>query len=68
LLVSWCTGGRCGIAGTDEDRGRSRKTCAEDRVWLCTSWVLIGRMIGRSGDAVYGLHRAHGDEECGFLG
>jgi hypothetical protein len=33
-----------------------------------TGQVLDGRMIGRSGDAVYGLHRARGDEEYGFLG
>jgi hypothetical protein len=30
--------------------------------------VLNGRAIERSGGAVYGLHRAHEDEECGFLG
>jgi hypothetical protein len=33
-----------------------------------TSWVLGGWMIGRSGEAVCGLHRARGDEECEFLG
>jgi hypothetical protein len=31
-----------------------------------TGRVLGGRMIERSGDAVCGLHRARGDEECGF--
>jgi hypothetical protein len=30
--------------------------------------VLGGRAIERSGDAVCGLHRAHGDEERSFLG
>jgi hypothetical protein len=30
--------------------------------------VLCGRMIGRSGDAMCGLYRAHEDEKCGFLG
>jgi hypothetical protein len=30
--------------------------------------VFSGWMIGRSGDVVYGLHRARGDEERGFLG
>jgi hypothetical protein len=30
--------------------------------------VLGGRVIERSGGAVCGLHRAHGDEERGFLG
>jgi hypothetical protein len=33
-----------------------------------TGWVLDGRMIGRSGDTVCGLHHARGDDECGFLG
>jgi hypothetical protein len=33
-----------------------------------TGWVLGGRTIGRLGDAVYGLHRARGDEKRGFLG
>jgi hypothetical protein len=30
--------------------------------------VLSGRTIERSGDAVYGMHYAYGDEECEFLG
>jgi hypothetical protein len=34
----------------------------------CTGRVLCGRMIERSGDAVCDLHRARGDEECGFIG
>jgi hypothetical protein len=29
--------------------------------------VLDGRTIERSGGIVCGLHRARGDEECGFL-
>jgi hypothetical protein len=33
LLVSWCAGGRCGMACSDEDRDRSRRPGAEDRVW-----------------------------------
>jgi hypothetical protein len=33
-----------------------------------TGRVLSGRAIERSDDAVCGLHRAHGDEERGFLG
>jgi hypothetical protein len=32
------------------------------------SRVLGGRTIGRSGDAVYGLHRARRDEEHELLG
>jgi hypothetical protein len=34
LLVSWCAGGRCGMTGNDEDRGRSRRPGAEDWGWL----------------------------------
>jgi hypothetical protein len=30
LLVSWCTGHRCDMAGSDEDHGRSRKPGLED--------------------------------------
>jgi hypothetical protein len=33
-----------------------------------TGRVLGGRAIERSGDAVCGIHRAHGDEEREFLG
>jgi hypothetical protein len=33
LLVLWCTGGRCDIACSDDDRGRSRIPGAEDRGW-----------------------------------
>jgi hypothetical protein len=33
LLVSWCAGGRCGMACSDENRGRSRRPGAEDRGW-----------------------------------
>jgi hypothetical protein len=33
-----------------------------------TGLVLGGRMIRRSGDAVCGLYRVHGDEKCEFLG
>jgi hypothetical protein len=31
LLVSWCAGGRCGMACSDEDSGRSRRPGAKDR-------------------------------------
>jgi hypothetical protein len=34
LLVSWCVGGRCGIACSDENHGRSRRLDAEDWGWL----------------------------------
>jgi hypothetical protein len=33
-----------------------------------TCWVLGGQVIERSGGAMCDLHRAHGDEEHGFLG
>jgi hypothetical protein len=33
-----------------------------------TGRVLGGRAIERSGGTVCGLHRAHGDEDRGFLG
>jgi hypothetical protein len=56
------------MAGSDEDRVRSRRPGVEDRVWLSTDRVLVGRTIGRSGEIVCGLYRALGDEECGFLG
>ena len=68
MLVSLCAGSRCDMAGSDEDRGRSRRPGAEDRGWSSTGRVLGGRAIGRSGDAECGLYRARGDEERGFLG
>jgi hypothetical protein len=42
LLVSWCAGGRCGMAGSDEDRGKSRRPGADDWRWShrsCTQWL-----------------------------
>jgi hypothetical protein len=33
-----------------------------------TGRVLSGQAIEKSGGAACGLHRVHGDEECGFLG
>jgi hypothetical protein len=33
LLISWCAGGRCGMACSDEDLGRSRRPGAEDWGW-----------------------------------
>jgi hypothetical protein len=44
LLVSWCAGGRCGMACSDEDRGRSRRPSAEDRGWSHRSGT---RWLGR---------------------
>jgi hypothetical protein len=68
LFVSWCAGGRCGMADSDEDHGRSMRLCVENRGWSGTGRVLVGRAIERSGDAVCGLHCARRDEEHGFLG
>jgi hypothetical protein len=56
------------MASSDEDHDRSRRLGTEDRGWSSTGWVLGGRTIERSGDAVCSLHRARGDMECGFLG
>jgi hypothetical protein len=33
LLISWYADGRCGMAGSDEDRCRSRRPSAVDRRW-----------------------------------
>jgi hypothetical protein len=46
--------------GSDEDHGRSRIPDVEDRGWSDAGQVLDGRTIGRSGDAVCGLHRTRG--------
>jgi hypothetical protein len=55
------------MAGSDKDRGKSRRLGAENRGWSSIGRVLGGRTIKRSGDVVCGLHRAQGDEECRFL-
>jgi hypothetical protein len=67
LLVSWCAGGRCGMACSDEDRGRVGNLVQRTRDGR-TGRVLGGRMIERSSGAMCGLHRARGDEERVFLG
>jgi hypothetical protein len=48
LLVSRCASGRCGMACSDEDRGRSRRPGVEDRRWLHRSgtWWPGGRDVG----------------------
>jgi hypothetical protein len=60
LLVSWCAGGRCGMACSDEDHGRSRRPVQRTGDGR-TGRVLGGRAVERSGDAVCGLHLARGD-------
>jgi hypothetical protein len=67
LLVSWCAGGRCCIACSNKDRGRSRRPGVEDRDGR-TGRVLGGRAVERSGGTVCDLHLARGDKEHGFLG
>jgi hypothetical protein len=56
------------MAGSDDHRGRSMRLGAEDQRWSSTGRVLGGWTIERSDDTVCGLHRAYGNEECGFLG
>jgi hypothetical protein len=67
LLFLRYVGDRCGMVGSNEDRGRSRRLGAEDRGWSSTGQVLGGQMIKRTGDAVRGPHCAQGDEERVFL-
>jgi hypothetical protein len=56
------------MAGSDEDRGRSRRPSAEDRGWSSIGRVLGSRVIRRSGDTMCSLDRAHEDKEREFLG
>jgi hypothetical protein len=56
LFVLWCAGGRCSMAGSDEDHDRSRRPDAEDQGLSGTSRVFSGRTIEMSGDTVCGLH------------
>jgi hypothetical protein len=48
FLISWCASDRCDMAGSDEDRGRSRRLGVEDRGWSSTGRVLGGWSIERS--------------------
>jgi hypothetical protein len=61
LLISWCVGGSCDMAGSDENHGRSRRPDAEDQRWSSIGRVLSGQKIGRSGDAMCGLHHTQGE-------
>jgi hypothetical protein len=49
-------GDKFGMAGSNEDRGKSRRLGAEDRAWSSTGQVLYSWMIERSGDVVCTLH------------
>jgi hypothetical protein len=68
LLLSLCTGSRCDMAGSHEDRGRSRRPGAENQGWSSIGRVLGGRIVERAGDVVCSLQRARGDQEHEFLG
>jgi hypothetical protein len=68
LFVLWCVGGRCSMAGSDEDHDRSRRPDAEDQGLSGISRVFSGRTIEMSGDTVCGLHHTWGDEGHMFLG
>jgi hypothetical protein len=67
LLVSWCAGGRCDmtIATRIVARVGHLMQMIEDGH---AGRVLGGWMIGRLGDDVCGLYRAHEDEKREFLG
>jgi hypothetical protein len=54
------------MAVSDGDHGRSRRPGAEDGDDR-TGQILSGRTVRRLDGVVCSLHRAHGDEERGFL-
>jgi hypothetical protein len=67
LLVSWCTDGRRGMMGSNENHDRSRRPGAENWGWSHSSdtqWPYDWKV----GATVCGLHRARGDKEHEFLG
>jgi hypothetical protein len=67
LLVSWCA-----VVGVAWRAATRIVAGVGDLVQRTgdghTGRVLGSRAIERSGGTVCGLHRARGDEECGFLG
>jgi hypothetical protein len=56
------------MAGSDKDRGSSRRLGAEDQGWSSIGRVLGGRTIKSLGDTVCRMYRAQGDEEHEFIG
>jgi hypothetical protein len=65
LLVSWCAGAAWrAVTRTVAEVGDLMQRTGDGY----TGRVFGGRAVERSGDAMCGLHRAHGDEERGFLG
>jgi hypothetical protein len=62
LLVSLCVGGRCGMACSDENHGRSKRPSVEDRGWSYrsdTQW---------SGGREVGWHRVRSAPDTWRLG
>jgi hypothetical protein len=49
LLIPWCAGGTCDMAGSNEDHDRSRRPNAEDQGWSST-----GQVLDRSDDREVG--------------
>jgi hypothetical protein len=67
LIVACCVDGRCGITGSDKNRGRGRRLVQRTKD-SHTCLILSDRTIERSVDVVCDLHRTRGDEERMFLG
>jgi hypothetical protein len=67
LLVSWCAGDSCDMAGSDEDHGRSRRPSVEDQGWSRTvEYSMAGWSRGRvTLCAVYTMHKE--TRSAGFL-
>jgi hypothetical protein len=62
LLVSWCAGDRCGMTCSDDNRGRSMRSGAEDQGWSHrsgTQWP---------GDREVGWHRVRSAPNTWRLG
>jgi hypothetical protein len=55
LLVWCCASDRCGMAGNDEDHGRTRKPNAKDQGWSSIGRILSGQMVESSVDAMCSL-------------
>jgi hypothetical protein len=55
------------MAGSDENRGKSRRPSAEDYGWSSADRLLGGRTIERLGDDVCGLYMHKETRSPGFL-
>jgi hypothetical protein len=67
LRISWCAGGRCGKQAATRIMARVGDLVQRTEDGR-TGRVLGGWTIGRSRDAVCGIHCTCGDEERIFLG